>query len=93
MRIRRLALAPVLAGMLSTAPSILALPLPQVTVVVEDAPTTTVVDVECPDGYTTFMTTNRDRVCYIPDEVAANSNLQATCPSRADLYIRRDDED
>ena len=79
--------------MLSTAPSVLAVPLPQITVVVDDAPTTTVVDVECPDGYTSFMTASRDRVCYVPDEVAANSNLQGTCPSRPDLYICPDDDD
>jgi hypothetical protein len=75
MRVGRLALGLVLAGMLSTVPSVLAVPLPQVTGIVEDAPTTTVVDIECPDGYTTFVTADRNRVCYTPDQVAENSNL------------------
>jgi hypothetical protein len=93
MRVGRLGLSLVLAGLLGTAPSVLAAPLPQVAVTVEDAPTTTVVDVECPGGYTAFVTANRDRVCYTPDQVAANSNLQGTCPGHPDLYICPNEED
>ena len=49
-------------------------------------------DQTCESGYATYLVTNGVRVCYTPDPVNENSNLQGTCPSDPSLFVCPDQQ-